>query len=173
MLDIRSSCLLSDEEDIWKTLIDPKRSYLMEDEGVQWRGYLYVKNPVHYKNISFQLSLYQKVVQQLLSSHNMSTTLIFEDKYYLLLERNGNSWRIIDLQISYSYNLIQPFAVNDDFYNIEKSSNQSSNIQQSVVIRKLAGKGLHQNVNITLMLDIETSLHLDSTCSVIVKEILP
>lgn len=46
--------------------------------------------------------------------------------------------------------------------------------QHSFALRRLAGKGLHQQVNLTLELDLQTSINLDpQSCSVVIEEILP
>lgn len=81
-------------------------------------------------------------------------------------------WRIQKIALHYAYHAIQEPANIPSFFAVETRHNSTQ--QHSFALRRLAGKGLHQQVNLTLELDLQTSLNLDAqSCSVVIEEILP
>lgn len=56
--------------------------------------------------MSTHLALNQQLLKQLLIDNNLPFALVFEDKYTLLLQQEGEKWKIMQLAINYAYNLI-------------------------------------------------------------------
>ena len=159
--------------DSWIELIPSNAAYLIEEDGVKWWGYRYFKHPLHYKAAEYNFTLYEQALQKILSKAGLGINLKFNDHYRVTLRRQADEWVVYSVVVEYVYHPIQKveeLGAYNAVYEYRNGTKEGGNR----VVRKLKGSGLHQSVNMTMFVDMETEVRLDpQACEMAVKEVLP
>ena len=176
IIDLQTNCTLPNATDsqTYRTLlrfIKPKASYMYFNG---WRGYRYFKDPLNYKFKQYDLDAFKQAIATTQQQFGLSEiSLPFEDRYNLTIiwEANSGSWSFGALDVHYRTAVHEVRQIGG--YTVRQSLEKQEGRQQSIVIRKLAGSGANQEVNLTLDLTKWNEEKVDSSCTVVIEEIVP